>query len=259
MFHHSMKMPLTATTRNSLRPASASIIRRLTILPYKFLNKTPFTTKSPINVIGIGITSRLYSTKTAPPPPPPPPQDKNAKGQKILNRISRAFTFSFSTLLVIGATGIAGLVVYLILSELFLPSGDTRTFNKAIKLVEKDENVRKLLHAEPGERLRAYGETTAGKWVRNRPVQSIRVQGQDGSDRLAMKFHVESKAGYHGSVSLEQIDKSFWRSDFAYIALDVAKHNRVYIIEPKFQPKKYVPRNSGEGGFLGVKWGPKKE
>lgn len=254
-----MKMPLTAATRNSLRPGSASFFRSLTILPYKFLNKTPFAPKSPINVIGIGIT-RLYSTKTAPPPPPPPPpQDKNAKGQKILNRISRAFTFSFSTLLVIGATGIAGLVVYLILSELFLPSGDTRTFNKAMKLVEKDDNVRKLLHAESGERLKAYGETAAGKWVRNRPVQSIRVQGQDGSDRLAMKFHVESKAGYHGSVSLEQIDKSFWRSDFAYIALDVPKHNRVYIIEPKFQPKKYVPRKGGDGGFLGVKWGPKKE
>ena len=65
--------------------------------------------------------------------------------EKILNRISRAFTFSLSTLLVVGAAGISVLVVSLILSELFLPSGDTRTFNKAVKLIEKMNKHKKLL------------------------------------------------------------------------------------------------------------------
>lgn len=202
-----------------------------------------------------------YSTKTAPPPPPPPPHDKNARGKAILNRISRIFTFSLSSVLVVGALGVAGLVVYLILSELFLPSGDTKTFNKALKLIESNETAQKSLNFAPGERLKAYGEVPGDKWVRNRPVQSIRQRGADGKDRLVMRFHVESDSGRHARVVLEQIDTSFWSSEFAYIALDLPTRHRVYIVEPKFLPKNYVPRSSGMGksGFLGLKWGPKKE
>lgn len=208
-------------------------------------------------------TYRTYSTKTAPPPPPPPPtgsiKDKNAKGKVLLNRISRAITFSASSVLVIGAAGVALLVVYLILSELFLPSGDTKTFNKAIKLVESNEQAQKELGFGTGERLKAYGEGPAGKWVRNRPVQSIRMKDKDGKDRMVMRFHVESSKGLHGTVSLEQIDQTFWSSEFAYIALDIPNRKRIYIIEPKFQSKNYVPKFNQDGGFLGLKWGPKKE
>lgn len=203
---------------------------------------------------------RSYSTKSAPPPPPPPPtsHDKNAKGKAILNRVSRVFTFSFSSLLVVGALAIAILVLYLILSELFLPSGDTKTFNKAVKLVEQHTQAQQALQLEPGRRLKAYGETAGDKWVRNRPVQSIRSKGKDGNDHLVMKFHVESDAGRHGTVTLEQIDTSFWSLEFAYVALDVRGSKRIYIIEPKFQARNYVPRQRGLG-FLGLKWGPKKD
>ncbi|CUM62507.1 uncharacterized protein PRCAT00000058001 [Priceomyces carsonii] len=205
---------------------------------------------------------RNYSTKTAPPPPPPPPpppSNKNAKGQLILLRITRAFTFSFSTLLVIGALGISALVLYLVFSELFLPSGDTRAFNKVVKLVEDNEKVQSALGMKKGERLKAYGEVPADKWVRNRPIQSIRTKGQDGKDHHVMKFHVESDIGQHGTVTSEQIDNSFWSSEYAYIALDVVGHKRIYILEPKFQPKDYVPKFNGNSGFLGLKWGPKKD
>ncbi|KAK6464785.1 TIM21-domain-containing protein [Scheffersomyces coipomensis] len=205
-----------------------------------------------------------YSTKTAPPPPPPkqdgkPNHDKNAKGKVILNKASRAFTFSLSSLIVLGGTCIALLVVYLILSELFLPSGDTRTFNKAVKLVEKNELAQTMLNFKKGQRLKAYGEVAGDRWVRNRPVQSIRTKGQDGKDRLVMHFHVESDSGKHGRVTLEQIDTSFWSSEFAYIALEVQGGKRIYIIEPKFQHKNYVPPISNNSGFLGLKWGPKKD
>lgn len=202
---------------------------------------------------------RAYSTKTAPPPPPPPTtHDKNAKGKAILNRVSRVFTFSFSSLLVVGALGVAILVLYLILSELFLPSGDTKTFNKAVKLVEQHPQAQQALQLEPGRRLKAYGETAGDKWVRNRPVQSVRSRGKDGKDHLVMKFHVESDAGRHGTITLEQIDTSFWSLEFAYVALDIRGAKRIYIIEPKFQARSYVPRQR-EQGFLGLKWGPKKE
>ena len=201
-----------------------------------------------------------YSTKTAPPPPPPPPPaEKNAKGKVLLNRITRAFTFSLSSVIVVGAAGVALLVVYLILSELFLPSGDTRTFNKAVKLVEQNPEAQKLLNFEPGHRLKAHGGSNGDRWVRNRPAHSIRTKGKDGKDRLVMKFYVDSSSGRHGTVSLEQIDLSFWSSEFAYIALDVPGAKRVYIVEPKYQAKNYVPKPGSSGGFLGLKWGPKKE
>lgn len=203
--------------------------------------------------------SGASATPPPPPPPPPPSGDKNAKGKLILNRISRAFTFLISSLMVVGASGVALLVVYLILSELFLPSGDTRTFNKAVKLVEKNEEAQKLLKFKAGERLKAYGETFGDKWVRNRPVQSVKSKTADGKDHLLMKFHVESDAGYHGTVSLDQVDESFWKAEFAYIALDTPNSSkRVYIVEPKFQSKNYVPTLNGNDGFLGLKWGPKK-
>lgn len=203
---------------------------------------------------------RRYSTATAPPPPPPPPKERNAKGKLILNRITRAFTFSMSSVLVIFAGGVSLLVIYLIFSELFLPSGETRTFNKAVKLVENSDIAKQVLHFESGERLKAYGEVAADKWARNRPPQCIRTKTSDGKDHLLMKFHVESKSGHHGTVVLEQIDQSFWSSEFAYIALDQPGKRRVYIKEPKFTSKRYVPSlSSKNGSFLGLKWGPKKD
>lgn len=202
--------------------------------------------------------ARFNSTIPPPPPPPPPPHaDKDAKGKLILNRLSRAFTFLISTVMVVGALGVALLVVYLILSELFLPLGDTRTFNKAVKLVEQNQEAQRLLEFGSGERLKAYGETFGDKWVRNRPAQSVRTKGADGKDHMLMRFHVESDAGKHGTVILEQVDQLFWEADFSYVALDTLGNKRVYVVEPKFARRPKV--GGSEGGFLGLKWGPKKD
>lgn len=209
------------------------------------------------------MTMAQYSTKTAPPPPPPPPprsSDKNAKGKVLLNRITRFFTFSVASGIVVGAVAISGLVIYLILSELFLPSGDTRTFNKALKLVEESENAQKALGFGPNDRLTAYGEVPGDKWVRNRPAQGIKTRGPDGKDRMVMRFHVESPSGKHASVILEQVDKSFWTSEFNYIALELPNKTLVYVKEPPFSAKNFSPRGFGKGtGFLGLNWGPKKD
>lgn len=238
--------------------ATITFTRRYSQLLQKHPRTSPlYQFKRPASLLNFA----KYSTKTAPPPPPPPSTDKNARGRAILNRISRIFTFSISSVLVVGALGVAGLVVYLILSELFLPSGDTKTFNKAVKLIEQNENAQKTLNFAPGERLKAYGEVAGDKWVRNRPVQSIRQRGTDGKDRLVMRFHVESASGRHASVVLEQIDTSFWSSEFAYIALELPSKHRIYVVDPKFSPQNYVPRSvlGKNNGFLGLKWGPKKD
>lgn len=233
---------------NVLRSFSSMKLRPI-VAEYKVINKF-----------------RRFNSTTAPPPPPPPPphdnaapHDKNAKGKQLFASIKNAFTFSLSSLLVVGAGGVALLVIYLILSELFLPSGDTRTFNKAVKLVEKHGLSQAALESIHGERLKAYGQAHMGDtWVRNRPVHGIRSKGKDGRDHLLMQFHVEAASGKHGTVTLEQVDTSFWSSEFAYIALDVPGSKRIYVIEPKFQSKNYVPKLSSKEGFLGVKWGPKK-
>lgn len=224
------------------------------IIPTLYLRSQPI--QQPCTKL---LQTHFYSTKTAPPPPPPPstPHDKNVKGKRLLNRISRAFTFSLSTLLVMGAAGVAILVVSLILSELFLPSGDTRTFNKAVRLIEENEQAQKALVFPNGERLKAYGIVAADRWVRNRPVQSVKTKHKDGKDHLLMKFQVESDSGNYGVVTLEQVDNSMWSTEFEYIALDVPGFRRIYIIEP---PKnQLIPKIGGGSGFLGLNWGPKKD
>ncbi|GEQ68499.1 hypothetical protein JCM33374_g2167 [Metschnikowia sp. JCM 33374] len=226
--------------------------------PLRMQNSNPLRTLinpfSPINKTG---SPRPYSTKTAPPPGP----DKDVKGRALLHKITGFTTFSVSLLLVVAGVAFCGLVVYLILSELFLPSGDTKTFNKAVSLVEQNALAQEALGFKAGDRLKAYGEVPGDQWVRNRPVQSVRQKGQDGKDHLAMRFHVESDAGKHGSVFLEQIDTSFWSSEFAYVALELPSKKRIYIVEPKFAPKNYVPKTGvfSGSGFLGLNWGPKKD
>ncbi|RCK56151.1 Mitochondrial import inner membrane translocase subunit TIM21 [Candida viswanathii] len=235
------------------------LLQQTTTLGLRAL-RTPILKPSIIPTLYVrSLRLHFYSTKTAPPPPPPPspPHDKNVKGKRLLNRISRAFTFSLSTLLVMGAAGVAILVVSLILSELFLPSGDTRTFNKAVRLIEDNEQAQKALVFPKGERLKAYGIVAADKWVRNRPVQSVKTKHKDGKDHLLMKFQVESDSGNYGVVTLEQVDNSMWSTEFEYIALDVPGFRRIYIIEPP--ASQMLPKIGGGSGFLGLNWGPKKE
>lgn len=248
-----------------IAPASTNMITRsyltksspLALTTHKLNHSSSYNSG---NIKSLLLIKARYSTRTAPPPPPPspPPSDKNLKGKRILNRISRAFTFSASTLLVIGAAGVAVLVLYLIISELFFPLGDTRTFNKAVDLIQQNEEAQKILGFTKGERLKAYGIVSADKWVRNRPVQSIkRKNPEDGKDHLYMKFKVETATGAYGVVTLEQIDDSWWSTKFKYIALDVPGHRTVYVIAP---PRPKVAPSIGKGtGFLGLNWGPKKD
>ncbi|KAI5953301.1 TIM21 [Candida jiufengensis] len=207
-------------------------------------------------------TFKNYSTATRT-PPPQPPKDKNIKGKQILNRISRAFTFSLSTVIVILASGVAILVVYLILSELLLPSGDTRTFNKAVNIIENSPKAQSLLGFPQGERLKAYGIVAADKWIRNRSVQSMKRKSTvDDKDHLFMKFQVETSNGKYGVVSLEQLDYTLFKTKFEYIALDVPGEARVYIVEPEGLLRKQLMGSTNlrsGSGFLGLNWGPKKD
>lgn len=169
-----------------------------------------------------------------------------------------AFTsFTFSGVLIVGATALSGVVIYLIGAELFSPSGDTQIFNRAVTKVENDETARALLKcddtADHKERLKAYGEIlTDDKWTRNRPISSTRRIDKEGNEHYFMRFHVESKQKM-GLVHIEAKDSAVsYQPDFISMYLDVPGEKRHYLIKPKLTIAK--PR-----GFLGVNWGPKKD
>ncbi|AET40544.1 Tim21p Ecym_6154 [Eremothecium cymbalariae DBVPG len=172
-------------------------------------------------------------------------------------RVKSAVSFSVSGILIVGATGLAGVVVYLILSELFSPSGDTQIFNRAVTKIEADTVARSLLqcndYENSRERLKAYGETLHNdKWTRNRPIKSTRRIEKDGKEHYFMKFHVESNKKI-GLVTVEarESEKSY-QPDFISMYLDVSGHERYYLI--KSRPLVVKPK-----GFLGVNWGPKRD
>lgn len=188
-------------------------------------------------------------------------ESSNATKKKkatVWPRIRAFTTFTISGALVIGAAGLSIIVIYLIGSELFSPSGDTRIFNRSVSIIEKDETARGLLHCEDTdtskERLKAYGETFASdKWTRNRPISSSKKIDKYGKAHYYMRFHVESK-NKRGLVHIEAVEsQKHYQPDFTSMYIDVPGEKRYYLIKPKIHA---VARPNG---FLGVNWGPKRD
>ncbi|CAI4038734.1 hypothetical protein SMKI_06G0810 [Saccharomyces mikatae IFO 1815] len=179
------------------------------------------------------------------------------KRKPLWPQVKSASTFTFSGILVIGAVGISTIVIYLILSELFSPSGDTQLFNRAVSMVEKNKDIRSLLQCNDGitgkERLKAYGELiTSDKWTRNRPIVSTKKFDKEGMTHHYMRFHIESKKKI-ALVHLEAKEsKQNYQPDFISMYVDVPGEKRYYLIKPKLNPV------SNSKGFLGISWGPRK-
>lgn len=185
-------------------------------------------------------------------------KSSNAKGKiGIWPRIKAFTTFTVSGTLVIGAVGLSAIVLYLITSELFSPSGDTRLFNRSVSIVEVDEPSRSLLQCDDNgdnkERLKAYGEAfTRDKWTRNRPATSQKRLDKSGRSHYSMRFNVESKKK-RGLVHVEAVDSDeHYQPDLISLYIDVPGEKRHYLIKPKLNK---IVRPSG---FLGVQWGPKR-
>lgn len=165
-------------------------------------------------------------------------------------------TFTFSAALVVGAIGVSTVVIYLIGAELFSPSGDTQLFNRAVSLVQKDQELRQSLQSNDTlyrERLKAYGEMiTHDRWTRNRPIVSKRRIDNDGNVHCFLRFHIESKKKI-GLVHCEAVEKQgSLLPEFVSLYVDIKGEKRHFIIKPKLQKQ---PKSTG---FLGVNWGPKR-
>lgn len=206
-------------------------------------------------------SERFYSVKQT---PPPNSTHSSSKGKKTKTgpsetwlAVKRFTSFTFSGVLVVGAVGVSGIVIYLIGSELFSPSGDTQLFNRAVSMVESDPTVRSLIQSNDSivrnERFKAYGELfTHDRWTRNRPIVCNRRVDREGKVHCFLRFHLESKkkvALVHAEA-LEEPGK--FKPKFICVYIDVPGEKRHYIIKPKLK-KQERPK-----GLLWWNWGTGK-
>lgn len=196
-------------------------------------------------------------------------QNKNG-GPSVFNLFKRGSKFLVSTSIVLAALGISSISLYLVFTELFSPSGETQTFNRVVSMIEKDEKSLKLLGYSDEEisknngkiKLNAYGEMiNDDRWTRNRPVSATKFTGKDSKEHLLMRFFVESQYKV-GIVQLEAIDESFIEQNLIFVSIDVNGEQRHYLVGgPAIQLKRNPNGlfSTNNGGFLGIKWGPKRD
>lgn len=187
------------------------------------------------------------------------------KANRIIYHVKAGSKLLLSSWLIIIAAGATLVTSYLIATELFSPSGETSTFNRVVSMIEKDEKCLELLGYSENEieqgriRLKAYGGMSPDMWTRNKPVQATKFTGKDEKEHMIMRFFVESNKTI-GVVNLEAIEENFIEQELVYVSIDVKGQNRHYLIGgPQVS---YAQRNFNlfnSNGFLGVKWGSKKD
>lgn len=174
-------------------------------------------------------------------------------------RIKGFITFTLSGTLVLGGIGLSGVVLYLITSELFSPSGDTQLFNRAVTMVQSDAKVREMLQCtDEGsrERLKAYGEiASADRWTRNRPIVSMKKTDRENKQHYYMRFHLESKKK-RALVHIEAKESTEkYVPDFVCVYVDVPGEQRHYLIKPKTNAKSSFTNKS----LFGLVWGKRED
>ena len=186
------------------------------------------------------------------------------RANRIIYHVKAGSRLLLSSWLIIIAAGATLVTSYLVATEIFSPSGETSTFNRVVNMIEKDENCLRLLGYSDSEieqggiRLKAYGGMSPDLWTRNIPVQATKFSGKDQKEHMIMRFFVESNKTV-GVVNLEAIEENFINQELVYVTIDVKGHNRHYLIggpHLSYAQKNLNPFSSE--GFLGVKWGSKK-
>jgi len=178
-------------------------------------------------------------------------------------RVKNGAKFMLSSAIVLAALGVTSVSLYLVFKELFSPSGQTSTFNRVVSMIEQNQQCLKLLGYSDEEikkgkiKLKAYGDVPQDRWTRDRPIRATQYTAKDGTDRLLMRFFVESKYTV-GVVRVEAIEENVVAQKFNYVTLDVKGNNRFYIVgHPQSSGSFLRPLGlfNNRNGFLGVKWG----
>ncbi len=110
-------------------------------------------------------------------------------------------------------------MIYFLYKEVFATDSKTRHFNRAVDRVRADARSLELLGS--GKSISAFGEPTANKWARARPIASSTRIDQSGAEHFKMHFNVEGSAS-KGVVSLHMVKRP-GESDYKYryFVLDV--------------------------------------
>lgn len=187
------------------------------------------------------------------------------RANNIIYHIKAGSKLLFSSWLIIIAGGATLVTTYLIATELLSPSGETSTFNRVVNMIEKDHVCLEHLGytqeeiEKGGIRLKAYGGTSPDIWTRNKPVQATKFTGKDNEEHMIMRFFVESYKNI-GVVNLEAIEKNFIEQELVYVSFEVKGMPKHYLVggpKASYAQKNFNLFNSN--GFLGVKWGSKKD
>ncbi|VEU19392.1 DEKNAAC100647 [Brettanomyces naardenensis] len=187
---------------------------------------------------------------------------KKGPSRSFTERVKSGTKFLISSAIVLAALGVTTVSLYLVFKELFSPSGETSTFNRVVNRIEKDPNCLKLLGYSEEEvkkgkmKLKAYGDVPRDRWTRERPIRATQYTAKDGTERLLMRFFVESKYKV-GVVRVEAIEENLIAQKFNYITLDVKGEKRYYLEgqPPQVSYKRPFSVFGSNSGFLGVKWG----
>ncbi|CCF58980.1 hypothetical protein KAFR_0F03840 [Kazachstania africana CBS 2517] len=212
--------------------------------------------------LGNTCTKAHYSVKRNVQEEPKKPRSK--QHQLIWSQFKNYSKLTFSVGLIISSFAISVVILYLIIFELFSPTGDTQIFNRAVSMTQKDQTVRKLLNCNDNilkkEKLKAFGNLfTTDRWTRNRPITSRRKLDKEGHLHCFLKFHLQSKAKI-GVVHLETIEKNenklikqFSKPQITSLYIDVPGEKRYYLVKPKL---KQIIKPTG---FLGINWGSRRD
>ena len=139
--------------------------------------------------------SSIRSNLTGPVPSPAPPPRAPWRALSPAGRLGRATAQTGNLgVVLVGAVLTAG-IGYLLLTQVVAAEGPVALFDRAADEVRGDARVQELLGAaRKGKRgVRAHGEETGSRWVRNRPVAtSVRRTGRGEAEECVMRFYVSA-------------------------------------------------------------------
>lgn len=164
-------------------------------------------------------------------------------GEKAARTTQQAFNFG---VILAGAVGLAAVSYYLYI-DVFSSDSKTRHFNRAVDRIRVDPRALNLLGS--GQTIRAFGEPTASKWSRNRPIASNTHTDRTGIEHFQMHFNVVGSER-SGIVNLHLVKGPGSDWDYRVFALDVPGQPRLYLEGGDATAEQKKP------GFkmLGIQW-----
>ena len=165
---------MSSTLRTPLSRALQTALPTTTRLPLRTLHTTAVRHDAPKKQ---QITLRSGDPSTR------PWSDLNAK-QKVV----RSATNSASFLTIIVGMVVTGGVLTLVYREVMAPDSVTAWFNRSVDRVKQSPECMRLL----GEgRIKAYGEPTANRWAKARPIAANHTRDNNGTEHLLISFNVQ--------------------------------------------------------------------